>query len=117
MPKKIYLACPYSVKGDYEPWVVAQIKEQRFRAVNEHASKLMNEGHIVFSPISHSHPIAIQCGLPGDWGFWREFDEAFIGWCDEMHVLKLVGWDESDGIQAEMIIARDFGKNIIMVDP
>lgn len=116
MPKKIYLACPYSVKGDYDPWVIAEIKEQRFRAANETAADLMAEGHIVFSPISHSHPIAVQCGLPGDWEFWKNFDEAFIAWADEVHVLCIEGWEKSAGIDAELRIARDLGKTIVMIE-
>ena len=57
---KIYLAIPYS-----------GMAEESFRIANEVSAKLMNEGHIVFSPISHSHPIAIAHNLPTDWIFGR----------------------------------------------
>jgi hypothetical protein len=34
------------------------MEEKSFRIANKYAAKLISEGHIVFSPISHSHPIA-----------------------------------------------------------
>jgi len=118
---QIYLACPYSHKDPKVKYpfhweqIKARILQARFNAVNQAAADLMARGHIVFSPISHSHPISVQCGLPGDWEFWRQFDESFIAWCDEVHVLQLPGWDRSSGVQAEMEIARDLGKTIMFI--
>jgi hypothetical protein len=103
---KIYLAIPYSGMAD-----------ESFRIANEVSSKLMNEGHIVFSPISHSHPIAIAHNLPTDWEFWKKFDESFIEWCDELWVV-IIGengyelCNKSKGVTAEMQIAKGYGKQI-----
>lgn len=72
----------------------------------------MREGHIVFSPISHSHPIAVQCDLPKGWDFWHEFDKAFIEWADEVYILKKSGWKESIGVQAEIKIAKSLNKPV-----
>jgi len=102
MNKRIYLALPYS--GN---------KEESFKQANEMAAKLMTMGHIVFSPISMSHPIALQCKLPGDWEFWRKIDIAFIEWCEELHVLCLEGWETSTGVTAEIDIAEGLGKPIV----
>ena len=102
---KIYLACPYT-----------NTENSSFIKANRAAAKLMLDGNIVFSPISMSHPIATQCDLPGDWEFWKKFDEAFIEWCDEMHVLCLPGWKESRGVTAEIKIAEDMGKPVKFID-
>lgn len=97
----IYLACPYSDPDD-------DVQEQRFIAVNKVAANLMNAGHLVFSPISHCHPIARAGGLPTDWEFWEKYDRAMIEYCDEMYVLKLPGWSKSTGVAAERKIAAEF---------
>ena len=102
---KIYLACPYSHK-------LESMRELRFYIANQEAARLMAEGYIVFSPISHSHPIAVQCALPKDYEFWKQFDEALIGWCDEVHVICIAGWEESDGVAREIEYAKKQGKPI-----
>jgi len=101
----IYLACPYShpLEG---------IRLARFRAANIAAARLMAEGHIVYSAISHTHPIAVENNLGLDWDYWRPADVYFIGLCDEMVVLKYPGWEESKGIDAEMRLAKSIGKKI-----
>lgn len=100
--KKIYLAIPYSNVDKYES----------FRLANLHAAQLMNEGHVVFSPISHSHSMAIQNDLPGTWEFWQEQDKAFIAWCDELHIVCMRGWEKSRGVNAEFNIANEMGKPV-----
>ena len=103
--KKIYLASPYS---DPDP----DLREHRFRAACEKAGILMAAGHIVFSPIAHSHPIAKVCDLPKGWDFWEKYDRTFIEWCDELWVLMVPGWETSKGIAAEIEIAMIFNKPI-----
>ena len=104
----IYLASPYT-----HPDPVVQ--EERFHAVCRHAAEMMRCGIRVFSPISHTHPIAAH-GLPGDWGFWKDYDRAFIEMCSEVLVLKLPGWEESKGVRAEIAIAEELGKPVRYVD-
>jgi len=102
---KIYLASPYSSPDP-------NVRQQRFEACNEAAAMIMREGHIVFSPISHSHPIAIQCDLPLGFHFWKQFDQSFIDWCDEVWILDIPGRHESQGLCAEIKYARSLGKPI-----
>lgn len=103
--KKIYLACPYS---HHEP----KVREYRFRAACIMAGKFMQQGHIVYSPISHSHPIAMECKLPLDWSYWKDVDEFFISVCDELWVLCLEGWEQSEGIKAELEIVERLKKPV-----
>lgn len=97
----IYLACPYSHP---EP----KIKEKRFLDVNRVAATLMKDGYYVFSPISHTHPIA-AFGLPEHWEFWKGYDEAMIKNCKAVLVVKMDGWETSTGVQAEIKIAKELG--------
>lgn len=103
--RKIYLACPYS---DDSPL----IRNDRFLAANAAAAALINEGHLVFSPISHSHSIAVCHNLPRSFEFWESFDRWMLGACDEVVVLMLPGWKESAGVQAEIKIATELGKPV-----
>jgi hypothetical protein len=106
--KKIYLAGPYSHQNMH-------VKAHRFNKLNIAAAKLMLDGFMVFSPISHTHPIALAGDLPGGWEFWEEYDKTFIEWCDELHILKLAGWTESTGVQAEIEIAQKMDKPIVFI--
>ena len=102
---KIYLACPYTHQDKH-------IEAQRFWKANEKAAELLNQGHIIFSPISHSHPIHLAGQLPGDYAFWKAQAEAFVPWCDEMWIYCLPGWEESKGIKEETDLASAIGKPI-----
>ena len=91
----VYLACPYS---DVDPYVRAD----RFNSVNRMAAMLMAQGCFVFSPISHSHPIAEVGGLPLNWDFWKEYNILMLDQCSKLFVLMLPGWQTSKGVQAEI---------------
>jgi len=98
--KIVYLAAPYSHKDP-------AIKQSRFEQINKVAAKLMSEGVILFSPISHTHPIALAGSLPGNWEFWATYDRAILENCKKIIVLKLDGWKESTGVSAEIDIAKE----------
>ena len=98
----IYLATPYSHPDP-------EVMERRFRKVNEVASRFMREGHRIFSPISHSHPICLAGGLPRGWGFWDRYDREILSACEELWVLMQDGWANSEGVLAEIEIARGLG--------
>ena len=108
--EKIYLACPYNHKKE-------GVRLYRFEQANKAASYLMQQGYIVFSPISMSHSIAVQEGLPLDWEFWEKFDRSFIEWCELLMVLKLKGFNNSVGISNEIQIAKELGKEIKYMVP
>lgn len=103
---KIYLASPYA-----HPDPV--VREARFHAANRAAAALMQAGHIVFSPISHSHPVA-ECmkGAECDHDFWLYQDWAFLEWADCVVVNTIDGWMESKGIAQELQWAEDMGKPV-----
>lgn len=95
----IYLASPYS---HVEP----SIRHQRFLDVVAVAAQMMNDGVFVYSPIAHTHPMAVSHKMPLGWEFWARYDEAMIRRCNALWVLMLDGWRKSVGVNAEMEIAR-----------
>jgi hypothetical protein len=106
---KIYLAIPYS-----------GFEEESFRVANKIAAKLMNEGHLVFSPISHTHPIALAGNLPIGWEYWKKFDESFLEWCDTLYVIIMDNngterIEASKGVNGEMNITTSLSKPIIYI--
>lgn len=98
--KLAYLAVPYSHSDPL-------VRETRFNVANKAASYLMNMRLAVFSPISHTHPIAIIGGLPIDWSFWVAYDRKMLSMCDMLIVLTIKGWHESVGVSNEIEIARE----------
>lgn len=116
MQKKIviYLATPYSLqikskelsmtRPDYTTQD-KEIREKRFNAVNEIAGKLIKAGFAVISPISQSHPIAIQGDFTGTFEEWADMDYNLISRCDMVFVYCQDGWDKSKGVINEIEFA------------
>jgi len=98
----VYLATPYT---DDDPYIM----EKRFRRASTAAARLMQIGLHVFSPISHTHPIASLGGLPRGWEYWRQYDLAILSCCARMIVYKQPGWDRSKGVASEIAIAQKLG--------
>ena len=110
---KIYLATPYS-------HVNPAVSQARFETINRVAAEGINEGHVVYSPISHTHPKAQTGLLPEEaegtcgenWEFWAEQDKPFIAWCDELWVYMADGWEESRGVDQEITLALAAEKTV-----
>lgn len=105
--KKIYLASPYT-------GTTAQ-QIERYRRVCQTAADIIRMGYNVFSPIAHSHGIAVHGGLKGDHATWKEQNLGWLEWCDELWVATIEGWDLSEGIEWEMEIAQKMGKHVVEV--
>ncbi len=104
----IYLATPYSHPE-------RNVRVARTLIANMVTAKLMRQGYLVFSPISHSHAMAEECELPGDWEFWERFDRRLLSCCTHLVVIKADGWYESVGVTAERAMAKEMGLPIIFV--
>jgi hypothetical protein len=109
----IYLACPYTD-------VSAAVRERRFQAATQAAAALIRQGHIVFSPITMTHPIdTVLAGGLGTLGsdFWVTFDEAFMSCCSELAILRIEGWDRSPGIMREREFFEARALPVWFIDP
>jgi hypothetical protein len=106
-----YLASPYSKYPDG--------LEAAFVEVAKQAALLIRHKIPVYSPIAHTHPIAIHGGMdPLDHSIWLPADlplmrSAYRG----LIVCKMATWDQSDGIGEEI---KEFGalkRRIIYMEP
>jgi len=104
-----YLAIPYSHEDK-------RIEEMRFEIANFVASALMKTGEIVFSPISHTHPM-VKHGLPGDWEYWKCQDTTFLNVCSRFKVVQIEGWNKSTGVGGETEHMKERGINVEYVNP
>lgn len=108
----IYLAGPYTAADE-------RGRRKNYRALTEAAADLIGRGHIVFSPITHSHPIDViliqrEVRLSSD--YWCDVDETFMAVCTEMAILNLPGWDESSGIRRERAYFERRGLPVWLLD-
>ena len=110
MNELIYLASPYT---HHSPEVVTQ----RFNDVCLASAKLMNLGIFIYSPIAHTHPVALAGSLPTSWEFWAKYDEMMLKACSELWILTLDGWAESKGVAGEIEIMTRLGKPIYRIHP
>ena len=109
MKPLIYLASPYS---DTNP----AVRKKRYEIALEKCAELILDGYMVFSPIVHSHPIAVHIGAAYEWEIWKELDRAILLKCDELWVLPIYGWNYSRGVTEEMRIAQEAGIPVKIID-
>lgn len=110
MKSYIYIASPYTHKNK-------KVMDKRFKQVLRLAAKLKLDGHVVFSPIVHSHMIATQFPkIKTNWDFWKFDDTVFLKRSSELWVYCIPGWDKSVGVAAEIAIARKYKKPIKFIN-
>lgn len=97
-----YLAIPYSHPDP-------AVREERFQMVCRVAAHLMSLGQVIYSPIAHSHPIALAGELPVDWEYWKSVAATMIRHAEKLTVVMLPGWDQSKGVAAEIEMAENLG--------
>ena len=77
------------------------------------AARLLEAGVKVYSPIAHTHPIAIYGNIdPLNHDIWMPFDEAMMEAADALIVLEMNGWKESKGIKHEIDFFEMRGKTV-----
>lgn len=108
----IYLASPYTHPD-------AVVREMRFREACRAAGRLMHQGHAVFSPIAHSHPVEQHFDGAAVEGhdFWLKQDFAILRHASKLVVLTLEGWDKSYGIAAEIALAKQLHIPVDYLEP
>jgi len=102
----IYLGIPYT----WNP-------QKSFEIVNKAAAKLMQRGLVIFSPISHSHPIADHMDekLRTSQEFWMKQDTPLVKASSNLFMIIITGEEkdgmtlikESKGCQQELKIAKE----------
>lgn len=106
-----YLATPYS---KYQGGNL----ELAFRDASKLAAQLMLAGLKVYSPIAHTHPLAVYGFVdPLDHDIWLPFDEAMMTAADVLIVAHMDGWQASRGIAHEIEFFERAAKPIFDLDP
>jgi hypothetical protein len=81
-------------------------------------ARLLREGLKVYSPIAHTHPIAVHGGIdPLDHSVWLPFDGAMIDKSDAMIVAMLPGWETSRGVRHEIHAFIESSKPVFFLNP
>lgn len=73
----------------------------------------------IYSPIVYTHPLAeLEPRLHDkDTAFWMAFHRPYLEICDELWVLALPGWRESEEIAAEIALVKEFGRPVLSCVP
>ncbi len=101
----VYLGTPYS---KYPAGI-----EAAFREASAFAARLLRMGIKVYSPIAHTHPLAIYGNIdPYDHSIWLPFDAAMMAKSDAMLVGTMEGWETSKGVLHEIETFRAADKPI-----
>jgi hypothetical protein len=105
-----YLATPYS---KYPRGLIAAFED----AANL-AARLLQVGFRVYSPISHTHPLAVYGKIdPLDHAIWLPFDEAMMEASGALLVAEMSGWRTSKGVKHEIEFFTNAGKPVLYLNP
>ena len=90
-----YLASPYT---KYPEGIDAAFNE-----VCRVAGEMIKRGFLIYSPIAHTHPIALSADMdPLDYRIWQACDAPMVRACDGLFVVKMPTWDSSKGVSHEI---------------
>lgn len=106
----IYLACPYTSPDE-------AVRNERQALATKMAAYLMQQGNVVFSPITHGHAVAahLPAELTNDGEFWMAQCLPVLERCSVLVILPLPGWEKSIGIAKEVRFALERGMDITML--
>jgi hypothetical protein len=106
----LYVGTPYS---KYEAGI-----EAAFKDAASLTGELLRQGLCVYSPISHTHPVAVYSGIdPLDLSIWLPFDATMMAKSDALIVAMMQGWEASSGIRHEMEAFVVAGKPVFFLNP
>lgn len=107
--KRIYLAAPYNHRH-------YNMRRYRFKLVTRKAAELMEQGHLVFSPVTQGHCMDYYMS-DTDGDFWKRWYRTFLElWATDLYVLTLTGWKNSRGVATEIEMAEKLGLPVTYID-
>jgi len=107
----IYLATPY-IHTD------KKVCNARQLAVTKAAAHFMDQGKVIYSPITHGgaiHPYMNQ--EAGDHRFWLDQCYFYVTHSTAIYVLGIDGWTESTGVRWEVETAFAWKIPVFLVNP
>jgi hypothetical protein len=103
--KRIFIISPYTHD---DPEIVSM----RVVATERYFLKLIADGHFPVSVIVACHHLTERYKIPATYNFWSEYCTSEMSTCDEVHMLKLLGWESSVGVKSEREIAASLGQTV-----
>lgn len=105
-----YLATPYSKYPAGIEWA--------FIDACKETALLLRAGVPIFSPIAHTHPIAVHGNInPLDHEVWLPADRPMMDAACGLIVCKMETWEKSYGIGVEIETFKAAGKPVIYMTP
>jgi hypothetical protein len=105
-----YVGSPYSKYPDG--------LEAAFRQVCRITGALIAEGINAYSPIAHTHPVAVHSGMdPLDHSIWLKADAPLMRAACGLIVCKMTGWEESVGLAHEIEVFEKAEKPVLFLTP
>jgi hypothetical protein len=105
-----YLASPYSHPNP-------SIMRGRYQAALAATHYLLTQRIWTYSPIVHSHTLALQYDLPTSFEYWMDYCHAMLAPAHDFMILALDGWQESKGVTEETSLAYALNKPIRFIKP
>ena len=90
--------------------------EDRARVAGEAWAWLTCYGYAPFAPAVRRRRQAIRYGMPMNAMAWADVNRARFNECGCLVVLRLIGWQDSQGVAMEMKWAQGAGKPILFMD-
>lgn len=103
-----YLASPYSHDDPL-------VREKRYLAALEVVHDQFLLSHWIYSPIVHCHEMAKVFEVKKPSADWRAYNFAMLKAATRLWVLKLPGWQDSTGVQDEMLYAEALQMPIVLI--
>lgn len=106
----IYVAAPYTHP---DPAVV----KQRMLDFAATMAELIRQGEHPVSPLmNHFLVDYVETDFPLSWDYWREYSYALLSVSKALYVIKMDGWEQSTGVQAEIEMATGLCLPIVYVE-
>ena len=92
--------------------------EEAARKISEIGGALIRLGIPIFSPIAHTHPIAMAAGMdPLDHKIWLPADAPLMARAHGMILAQMATWRESYGLGVEQDVFKSSDRPVVFLDP
>lgn len=102
----VYTAAPYTVKDEAGKEDFEEVCK-RMDIFFECETKLAQREIQTVSPLYKHFLRKKNIDLPGDWEYWSKYSETLLVSSDVLLIVKIPGWEMSEGVRGEVLIARN----------
>ena len=98
-----YIAAPYTHSDP-------NVTKDRMNKFCQFMADRISAGFYPVSPLMNDLLVGrADTNFPLDWEYWQGFSKTMLKKCDSMIVLTFEGWEESEGVTAEIELAKELG--------